>query len=76
MKRSTRILVLLAVFEICLAVLWWWLMAGLRSGDLRPSGDPAETVAVVSQTVGGTMGVLAGIMLAIWFVLRRRESGE
>jgi hypothetical protein len=72
MKRSNRILILLVVFEVCLAGLWLWLMAGLRSGDLLPSGDPAETVAVVSQTLGTVMGVLGGVLLTIWFVLRRK----
>lgn len=74
MKRSTRILILLVVFEICLAALWLWLMAGLRSGDLHAAGDPAETVAVVSQTLGAAMGVLGGVMLTIWFVLRRKGA--
>lgn len=74
MQRSTRILILLVIFELCLAGLWLWLMAGLRAGDLRPAGDPAETVAVVSQTLGAVMGVLAGVMLTIWFVLRRKGA--
>lgn len=74
MKRSTRVLILLVVFEICLAGLWLWLLAGLRSGDLTPSGDPAETVATVSQTLGMVMGMLAGVMLAVWFALRRKGN--
>lgn len=74
MKRSTRVLILLVVFEICLASLWLWLMAGLRSGDLTPSGDPAEAVATVSETLGMVMGVLGGVMLVVWFALRRKGN--
>jgi len=74
MKRSTWVLILLVVFEICLAGLWLWLMAGLRSGDLTPSGDPAEAVATVSETLGMVMGVLGGVMLVVWFALRRKGN--
>lgn len=76
MKKSTRILALLIAFEACLGLLWWWLMAGLRSGEFTPSGDAADTAATLSSTIGGAMGVLAGVMLAIWFVLRRGENTD
>lgn len=72
MKRSNRILLVLAVIEFGLAGLWLWLVGSLKSGELQASVDPAEAVATISSTLGGAMGVFAGVCLAIWWVLRRK----
>jgi hypothetical protein len=72
MKPSARVLVVLALLEAGLAVLWWVLLDGLRTGSLRASGRVAESAAVVSTTLGALMGGLAALALVIWVVLRRR----
>lgn len=74
MRKSTRILLLLAIVQLGLAGLWWWLLAGLKSGDLQAAGDPAETVATVSSTIGGIMGALVAIFLLVWWATRRKEG--
>lgn len=75
MSRSFRVLALLVVVECGLAVLWWWLLDGLRSGRLNATGgNVAEAVATISSTLGGVMGVIAGVMLVTAFVVRRRAA--
>ncbi len=61
--------------ECGLAVLWWWLLDGLRSGRLQATGgNVAEAVATVSSTLGGAMGAIAGVMLVAAFVVRRKAA--
>jgi cytosine/uracil/thiamine/allantoin permease len=71
MKQSTRVLTFLIIVEAGIAALWWWLIASLKTGDLRPSGSMAHTISTVSSTLGGVMGVIAGVLLVVWFFLRR-----
>jgi len=74
MKRSTRLGIVLVVIEAGLAALWMWLLSGLRSGDLKPSGTAAEAAATVSSTIGGVMGALGGVLLVAIVVLRRKGN--
>ncbi len=75
MSRSFRVLALLVVVECGVAVLWWWLLDGLRSGRFRATGgNVAEAMATVSSTLGGAMGVIAGVMLVTAFVVRRKAA--
>ncbi len=75
MSRSSRVLAVLVVVECGLAILWWWLLDGLRSGRLTASGgNVAEAAATVSSTLGGVMGVIAGVTLVTAFVVRRKAA--
>ncbi len=75
MSRSFRVLTVLVVVECGLAILWWWLLDGLRSGRLNATGgNVAEATATISSTLGGAMGVIAGVMLVTAFVVRRRAA--
>jgi uncharacterized protein (DUF2062 family) len=40
---------------------------------LQAAGDPAETVSVVSSTIGGAMGALIAVFLLIWWITRQKE---
>ncbi len=75
MSRSFRVLAVLVVVECGLAILWWWLLDGLRSGRLNATGgNVAEATATISSTLGGAMGLIAGVMLVTAFVVRRRAA--
>ena len=75
MSRSSRVLAVLVVVECGLAVLWWWLLDGLRSGRLTANGgNVAEAAATMSSNLGGAMGVIAGVMLVTAFVVRRKAA--
>ncbi len=75
MTRSFRVLTVLVVVECGLAILWWWLLDGLRSGRLNATGgNVAEATATISSTLGGAMGLIAGVMLVTAFVVRRRAA--
>ena len=72
MKRSTRVLILLVVLEVLLLGLGSWLLGGLADGSLHASASPADAAATVWSVLGGVAGALAGLLLVIWFVMRRR----
>lgn len=74
MKPSSRLLIVLGVSEAFLAGIWFWLLSGIRSGNMKPSGTPAEAVATISSTMGTVMGVIAGIGLVSAFLMRRRGN--
>ncbi|MCZ8163885.1 MAG: hypothetical protein O9315_17920 [Beijerinckiaceae bacterium] len=73
MKPSLRVMILLIVIELGLAGLWWYLLDALRTGELRPARSLAETVDTISVILGSAMGLVGGLLLVIWFVLRRRN---
>lgn len=72
MKRSSRLLLTLMIVEIGFAGLWLWLNAGIQSGKLTPTGNPADTIATISSTIGAVMGGLAALCLTVWIMMRRR----
>ena len=74
MKKSTRLLLAFTMVELMLAAIWWWLLAGLQSGNLNAAGDPADTASTVSSIMGGAMGVFGALCFFVWLVSRRREG--
>lgn len=74
MQPSKRILILGIVFEIALAALAWYLISQLRSGAMQPSGTLEEAVTTITQVIGGVMGGLGGLLIVVYFVLRRKEN--
>lgn len=74
MAPSKRILILGIIIEAGLAGLAWFLVNQLRSGAMQPSGTLEEAVSTILQTMGSVMGALAGILIVVWFVLRRKEK--
>ena len=72
MKPSTRLLLALVVIEAGLAGLWAWLMWNLRFGQLRPSGEMADTIATTSSVIGAAMGGLAVAVLISFAILRSK----
>lgn len=76
MAPSRRILLLGIIIEAGLAGLAWFLFTQLRTGAMQPSGTVEEAVSTILQTLGSVMGALAGVLIAVWFVLRRRERAN
>lgn len=72
MKRSTRLVAALGLAEFGLAGIWYWLIASLNSGQLTAATNPIETITTVSSTIGGVMGLLAGLCGVAWLTMRRR----
>lgn len=73
MPPSKRILLLGIIIEIGLAVLGWYLISQLQSGAMQPSGTLEEASATILQVLGSVMGGLGGVLLVVYFVLRRKE---
>lgn len=72
MKPSTRLLIALAVIEALLAWLWVWLLAGLESGALQPSGSGEVTAQTVSSTMGWAMGSIGASVIIGAVVMRQK----
>lgn len=66
MTRSARFLAVFLFVEVSLAALWYWLVAGIRSGELPVSVSTGQAITTISASIGGTMGLLAGLALALW----------
>ena len=73
MPPSKRILILGIIIEIGLAVLCWFLISQLQSGAMQPTGTVEEASATILQVLGSVMGGLGGVLLVVYFVLRRKE---
>mgnify|MGYP001809589252 CR=1 FL=1 len=73
MTRSTRLLVAFLLVETSLAGLWYWLVAGIRSGELNTSVSPGQAIATISTSMGGTMGLFAVLALALWALTKPRH---
>lgn len=72
MKRSTRVLILLAVLQALIFVLGSWLIGGLGDGTLHAATSPADAAAMVFSVLSTVAGVIAGVLGVIWLVIRRR----
>ena len=74
MKPSNRIAILGIVIELCLAALWAWLLLQLKTGRMTAATTTADAVATISSTLGMVMGGLGGLLIVLFFVLRKREQ--
>ncbi|WP_219893708.1 hypothetical protein [Aquisediminimonas profunda] len=74
MKPSKRILILCGVFETLLAALGLYLLAQISSGAMTTTTSPAEAAKTITSVLGAAMGGLGGLMLVMYFVLKRRGS--
>jgi len=60
-------------FELCLAGLWAYLILQLKTGGLHASTTPEDAISTISSTLGGVMGLLGGVLIVVYFVLRKKE---
>lgn len=75
MNPSKRVLILGIVIELCLAALWAWLLFQLKTGGLHAATTTEEAISTISSTLGGVMGALGGVLVLVYFVLRKKERG-
>ena len=73
MAPSKRILILGIIIQAGLAGLAWFLVTQLRIGAMQPNGNLEDAVSTILGTMGQVMGALAGVLIVVWFVLRRKE---
>ena len=76
MNPSKRVLIVGIFFELCLAALWAYLLFQLKTGGLHASTTTEEAVSAISSTLGGVMGALGGVLIVVYFVLRKKERGQ
>ena len=76
MNPSKRVLILGIFFELCLAALWAYLLFQLKTGGLHASTTTEDAIGTISSTLGGVMGLLGGVLIFVYFVLRKKERDQ
>jgi hypothetical protein len=74
MKPSSRILIVGIIIELGLAVLAAYLLLQLKTGGLTAVTSPEDAASTITSVLGGIMGGLGGLLIVIFFVLRKREQ--
>jgi hypothetical protein len=74
MKPSIRLLVAGIVIECLLAGIGAFLLNQLTTGQMHPTHSVPETASVITTTLGMAMGGIGGVVLVMFFVMRRREG--
>lgn len=74
MKPSKRIFFTGIVIELLLAAIGYYLLTELAAGHLKPSTNMADAASTVTSVLGAVMGGLAGLLLVVYIVLRRRGA--
>ena len=70
MARTTRVFLAIAIIELFLAGLWFWLA---RMVIAHPENAAPEAQVVIGQTIGAAMGVIAGLAIPLWVLARRND---
>jgi len=73
MKKSTRALAGMIVLDGVVAGGAAWMVWQTRSGAWN-APDPAAAIASITQTAGGAIGIITGVLLVAFFVHRRRGN--
>ena len=74
MKPSNRVLIVGMAIELGLAALGAYLLFQLKSGGMTSATSPEEAASMIVSLLGMVMGGLGGLLVVIFFVLRRRGS--
>lgn len=70
MSRRKRTHAGIGVIELLLVGLWWWLAQKVIE---NPSGASPDAQVVIGRTIGGAMGVIAGLAFPLYLVARRND---
>ena len=70
MSRRTRTVIAIVMIELLLAGLWFWLA---RVAAMHPERASPDAQAVIGQTIGTVMGVLAGLAIPLYLFARRND---
>lgn len=70
MSKRMRIVIAFVLIEGLLAGLWWWLAQYARA---NPDRVTADQPVVLGETIGGAMGLVAGLSLVLFFVAWKND---
>ncbi|HEV7732046.1 MAG TPA: hypothetical protein VGR62_07785 [Candidatus Binatia bacterium] len=70
MSKRTRTLIAIGTIEVLLAGLWLWLAGTVAANPDRASPDAQK---VIGETIGGAMGVLAGLTIPLYLLARKND---
>ena len=72
MRKSTRALVGAVAINLPLLAGAAWMVAQVKSGAWR-TADPGEAIVRITTTFGGVIGLVTGLLLAV-FIIRRLQG--
>jgi hypothetical protein len=70
MSRRKRTLIGIGLIELLLGGLWFWLALHAAQNPDRVSPDAQ---AVIGQTMGAVMGVIAGLTIPLYLLARKND---
>jgi hypothetical protein len=70
MSKRMRTIVGIGTIELFLAGLWFWLA---WSAAMNPDRVSPDAQVVIGQTMGGAMGVLAGLAIPLYLLARKND---
>ena len=73
MKKSTRALAGLAVLELFLFAGAAGMLLMLRLG-IWEAPEPAKAATAITTVAGGTMGIVAAVLLMAWFTHKKNGN--
>jgi hypothetical protein len=71
MSKKTRLLIALAVIELLLGGIWFWLAS---FGAANPDRVTADFQTTIGQTMGAAMGALFGFGVLVYFIAARNDA--
>lgn len=71
MRKSTRVFILLGVFEVLLAAGTAFMFYQVTTGAWR-TFDQAEAIQRIFTIMGGAMGAIAGVFLLLGLLIRMK----
>lgn len=70
MSRRMRTLLAIGIIEVMLAGIWFLLAQKVLA---HPESASPDAQAVIGQTMGAAMGVIAGLALPLYLIARKND---
>ncbi|TKW65837.1 MAG: hypothetical protein DI616_13260 [Paracoccus denitrificans] len=74
MRGSTRILILLIIFELIVIGVGYFSVAQIRSGAWSGGSEPEEFIGAIRDTVELLVPVIGAVLIVIYLTLRAGEK--
>ena len=70
MSGRARTITAIALIELLLAGLWFWLAQKVLA---HPESASPDAQQVIGQTLGAAMGVIAGLAIPLYMIARKND---
>ena len=73
MSKRKRTMLVIGIIELFLVGLWVWLA---RTAAMNPDHVAPDAQVVIGRTIGGAMGVLAGLAIPLYLLARKNDLSD